>query len=152
MNPSTLTRLRHQLDCLSDVLGSAAPDSLHDRPVSGKWSAHENLAHLVRVQDVMLSRVARILSEDSPRLDRYDAQSDPDWPRCAALSTDHVLEQLLTTRKRLIATIEKLSPGEMGRMGVHSRMGPMPLATWLEFFLVHEAHHLYLTFLRIRGA
>ena len=152
MESSILTRLIHQLDCLPEVLGSATPDSLHRHPAPGKWSAHENLAHLVRVQEVMLSRLERMLGEDSPRLDRYDAQSDPDWPQCAALTTHQVLEQLHTTRKRLIATVEKLSAGETERMGVHSRMGSMALATWLEFFLVHEAHHLYLTFLRSRGA
>lgn len=152
MNSSTLTRLGKQLDCLPEVLGSATPDAMHTRPVSGKWSAHENLAHLVRVQEVMLSRIELILGENSPRLDRYDAQSDPDWPPRAALSTDQVLEQLLASRARLIAKAERLSPQELGRIGVHSRMGAMPLATWLEFFLVHEAHHLYLVFLRSRGA
>lgn len=152
MNPSTLTRLGKQLDCLPEVLGSATADAMHNHPASGKWSAHENLAHLVRVQEVMLSRMERILGEDSPRLDRYDAQSDPDWPSRAALSTDQVLDQLLATRARLIAKVEKLSPEEWGRIGVHGRMGAMPLATWLEFFLVHEAHHLYMIFLRSRGA
>ena len=152
MTPSIVARIKNQLDCLPEVLGSASRDSLHSRPVPGKWSAHENLAHLLRVQEVMFSRMERILVEDSPRLDRYDAQSDPDWPRYAALPTDQVLEQLVTTRKRLVATLEKLSPEALARIGVHSRMGAMPLVTWLEFFLVHEAHHLYATFLRIRGA
>jgi uncharacterized damage-inducible protein DinB len=152
MNASILTRLSKQLDCLPEVLGSASPDAVHNRPASGKWSAHENLAHLVRVQEIMLSRMERILGEDSPRLDRYDAQSDPDWPSRAALSTDRVLDQLLATRARLIAKVEQLSPEEWGRIGVHGRMGAMPLGTWLEFFLVHEAHHLYMVFLRSRGA
>ena len=152
MNRSTLTRLGTQLDCLPDVLSSASPDAMHNRPASGKWSAHENLAHLVRVQEIMLSRMERILGEDSPLLDRYDAQSDPDWPLRAALPTDQILEQLLATRAGLITKVEKLSDKEWRRLGVHSRMGAMPLATWLEFFLVHEAHHLYMIFLRSRGA
>jgi hypothetical protein len=28
----------------------------------------------------------------------------------------------------------------------------MPLALWIEFFLVHEAHHLYTILRRVRGA
>jgi len=51
-----------------------------------------------------------------------------------------------------VATVQELTPEQMGRQGVHSRMGAMPLSAWLEFFLVHEGHHLYLTFLRARGA
>jgi hypothetical protein len=26
---------------------------------------------------------------------------------------------------------------------VHPLLGPMPIPLWLEFFLLHEGHHLY---------
>jgi uncharacterized damage-inducible protein DinB len=152
MNPSTLSRLMNQLDGLPEVLGSAPPQALRRHPASGKWSAHENLAHLVRHHEIMLERVRRILAEDAPRLDPYRAEDDPEWPRYAALSTAEALNQLRTNRRRLIAAVEKLTPEEMSRTGVHTRMGPMALSTWLEFFLLHEAHHLYVALLRARGA
>lgn len=152
MNPSTLSRLANQLECLPEVLGSATPEALRRRPASGKWSAHENLAHLLRHHEITLQRVKCILSEDAPRLDRYSAEEDPDWSRYVALSTDEVLEQLRMNRIRLIAAVEKLTPEQLTRVGVHTRMGPLQLSTWLEFFLVHEGHHLYMIFLRTRGA
>jgi len=152
MSSSTLSRLKTQLDSLPEVLGSASPDALCERPASGKWSAAENLAHLDRHQEIMLERIRKILSEDAPRLDRYNADEDTDWPRYAALTPSQVLEQLRTNRQQLIATVEKLSPEQMARVGLHTRMGPMPLSTWLEFFLVHEGHHLYMAFLRVHGA
>jgi uncharacterized damage-inducible protein DinB len=152
MKPSTLSRLKTQLDSLPDVLGAATPEELSRRPSSGKWSARENLAHLARHHEIMLARVRRILSEDAPRLDRYDAASDSEWPRYAAMSTGEMLEQLRMSRTQLIAIVETLTPEQMARVGVHTRMGPMPLSTWLEFFILHEGHHLYAVFQRARGA
>ena len=152
MNLSTLSRLKTQLDCLPEALGSASVEVLLRRSLPGKWSAHENLAHLVRHHEVMLQRIQRILSEDPPKLDRYSAEEDPDWPACAALSPGIAIERLRVSRERLIATIERLTPDQMARTGIHSRMGPLSLSAWLEFFLLHEAHHLYLVFLRVRGA
>lgn len=151
MNSSTTSRLKTQLDCLSDVLGSAPPQALSQRTASGKWSALENLAHLIRHHEIMLERIRRILDEDAPALDRYNAEEDPDWPRCAALPLAEILEQLQANRQRLIAIVDRLTPEQMSRTGIHARMGPMPLSTWLEFFLLHEGHHLYTTLLRARG-
>jgi uncharacterized damage-inducible protein DinB len=152
MNPSTLSRLANQLECLSEVLGSASPEALRRRPSSGKWSVHENLAHLLRHHEITLERMRRILSENEPRFDRYSAEEDSEWPRYAALSTDEVREQLRANRSQLIASIEKLTPEQLARVGIHTRLGALPLSTWLEFFLLHEGHHLYAVFLRARGA
>jgi uncharacterized damage-inducible protein DinB len=152
LNPHTLSRLLNQLDSLPEVLGAATPEDLCRRPASGKWSAHENLAHLLCHHEIMLERIRRIVSEDAPRMERYSAEDDAEWPYYAALPTNVVLEQLRSQRQRIIAIVQELSPDQMGRVGVHSRMGSMPLSTWLEFFLTHEGHHLYLAFLRARGA
>lgn len=152
MNLSTLSRLKMQLDCLPELLGSTSAEALRRRPISEKWSAHENLAHLLRHHEVMLQRIQRMLSEDGPQLDRYSAEEDPDWPACAALSPSIVIEKLRVSRERLITTIERLTPEQMARTGIHSRMGLLPLSAWLEFFILHEAHHLYLVFLLVHGA
>ncbi len=29
------------------------------------------------------------------------------------------------------------------RTGVHPTLGELPIPLWIEFFLLHEAHHLY---------
>jgi hypothetical protein len=152
MNPYTLSRLVNQLDCLPDVLGSATPEALRQRPASGKWSAQENLAHLLRHHEITMQRVQRILFENAPRLEPYNADEDSDWPSYAAVDTSDLIERLRVTRNRLTALLQELTPEQMSRIGVHSRMGEMALSSWLEFFLVHEGRHLYLTFLRARGA
>ncbi len=151
LSRSASIRLETQLDALSLVLDRASPDAITRRPASGKWSAHENLAHLGRHHEVFIERVQRILAEDRPRLARYRAEEDPEWPKWAALPTDEVLRRLQALRGDLIEIVKDLSPVQLNRIGVHPAFGEMTIPEWIEFFLLHEAHHLYVIMTRIRG-
>jgi uncharacterized damage-inducible protein DinB len=149
---ASLPRLATQLDALPLLLGDASPEALRRRTASGKWSAHENLAHVARVHELFLGRVRRILSEDGPALPQYRAEDDADWPAWAALSTDEVRRRLAMLRSELVGVVGRFTPVELARTGIHARFGPMPLTLWIEFFLLHEAHHLYTILKRVRGA
>jgi len=150
LSPSTAARLATQLECLPALLGPKRA-ALRERTPAGKWSVHENLAHLARHHAVVLERVRRVLAEDRPSFDRYAAEQDPDWPAWAALSTDEVLGRLVSLRRELTARVTALSDRELERTAVHRTLGEMPLELWIEFFLLHEAHHLYVILKRARG-
>jgi hypothetical protein len=45
-----------------------------------------------------------------------------------------------------------MSPAESGRTGLHPTFGEMDVAGWLDFFLLHEAHHLYTALVRVGEA
>ena len=53
-------------------------------------------------------------------------------------------------RTKLMARLRSLSEEDFERTGVHPKFGEMSLALWLEFFLVHEAHHLYVVLQLVR--
>jgi uncharacterized damage-inducible protein DinB len=144
-------RLATQLESLKLVLGDATLAALKMRPKSGKWSAHENLAHLVQHHRATMARIRRILAEERPELPSYSAEKDPDWPALAAESTEEVLRQLLAARREMIALTTSLSTDQLARIGIHPAFGPMTLAQWLDFFLIHEAHHLYVIMNRACG-
>jgi len=148
---SLAVRLATQLDSLNLVLGNATPAALKTRPNSGKWSAHENLAHLVQHHHATMGRIRRILAEDRPQLPSYSAEKDPDWPALSAESTEEVRRKLLAARHEMLALTNGLSPEQSSRIGIHPALGPMTLAQWLDFFLIHEAHHLYAAMTRARG-
>ena len=145
-------RLETQLEALDVVLTRATPELLDSRPPSGEWSARENLAHLARHSTVFLERLDRILREDTPRLGRYRAEDDPEWPQWTDLSVDEILRRLKDARHRLITWVSGLSLDDLGRTAVHPSFGVMTIPQWLEFFLLHEAHHLYTVMLRIAEA
>ncbi len=149
---ASLRRLETQLQALPIVLGGATPDEIARRPPSGKWSARENLAHLVRHHEVFLERLDRILREDAPRIEAYRAENDPEWPRWSGQPTASILRRLRALRARVVKRVRPLSAAQVARVGVHSNLGPMSLARWVEFFLVHEAHHLYVIMGRLGEA
>jgi uncharacterized damage-inducible protein DinB len=146
------TRLATQLVALDLILRGATEDAMNRRPKQGKWSAHENLAHLARYQEIFLQRLERMLREDAPQLSRYRAEEDPEWPRCVGVPTEEILSRMIERRRELIERVNSLAPGDLTRTGVHSKMGELTIPEWLEFFLTHEAHHLYTIFLRVHGA
>ncbi len=147
---ATILRLREQLDCLETLLDGTAPGALDRRPAPDKWSARENLAHLARYHEMFLERIQRILTEERPSLPRYRAEDDSEWPTWAGMPTAAVLAKMRALRFEFIERVEKLADHELSRTAVHSRFGEMNLIQWLEFFLLHEAHHLYIVMQRVR--
>ncbi|MCU1334195.1 MAG: DinB family protein [Candidatus Angelobacter sp.] len=125
------------------TLKGVAIDTLSTRVIPGKWSAHEQLAHLARYHQVFLQRIDRILSENTPEFPRYRAEDDPEWPTWTSLPTSQLLVRISSMRAKMMARLRSLSEEQFERTGAHSRFGAMSLSLWLEFFLVHEAHHLY---------
>jgi hypothetical protein len=51
---------------------------------------------------------------------------------------------------QLVDSVEHLSPAELSRSGVHPQFGALTLVQWLEFFLLHEPHHLLAVMQRVR--
>lgn len=151
LSPSSAARLATQLDCLPALLGGHAAEALLRRTRSGKWSVHENLAHMARHHAVVLDRVRKVLTEDRPTLPRYAAEDDPEWPAWAALSTHEILTRLRTLRTELTVLVAGIPDEALARTAIHPSLGEMALPLWIEFFLLHEAHHLYLVMKRARG-
>ena len=141
---SRLQRCETQLqDFLAVVLHGVSMETLDAKVVPGKWSAHEQLAHLARYHQIFLQRIDRILAEEAPEFSRYRAEDDPAWPAWTSLPAPQLLVRISSMRAKLMARLRSLSEKDFERTGVHSKFGAMSLSLWLEFFLVHEAHHLY---------
>jgi uncharacterized damage-inducible protein DinB len=142
-NSSRLQRCETQLqDFLAEALRGVSPESLSRRVIPEKWSAHENLAHLARYHEIFLNRIEKILREPAPLLRGYRAEEDPEWPKWVSMPSQQMLASLSSLRTKLMARLRSLSEEDFSRTGIHSRFGEMTLALWLEFFLVHEGHHL----------
>jgi len=138
MLPEALTqRIATQLDCLPLVV----------RDVS-----LENLAHLARYQHVFLDqRIRRILLEEQPVFSRYRAEEDPEWPRWREMTVAETLTDLRTCRESLLERAVSSSDQALARVGLHPAFGALTVPEWLEFFLIHEAHHLYVAMTRARA-
>ena len=153
LDASVSSRLTHQLSAFRAAwLADADPRDLAWRPPTGQWSALLNLAHVGRHHEVMRARLDRMSVEENPTFPRYTERDDPGWSEWEALGPDAVLARLQERREALAAWAAGLSDEQLRRTGVHQRFGPMDVPRWLEFFLVHEAHHLYVVLQRLADA
>jgi hypothetical protein len=150
MSPSILYRLRYQhlsLDALTE--GISAP-RLKERLQEGKWSPFEQMAHLLSYQEHFSGRIDRILKENDPAFERYIAENDPRFGSCLELALPILRENLVQGREAMTRKCEELPEDAIGRTALHPRFGSLRLSEWLEFFLLHEAHHLYALFMLVR--
>jgi DinB family protein len=152
LTPTLRERLRSQLEAIVTILAGASPQAPDRRSPTGQWSAHENLAHLARHHEVMLERLRLILNEERPNLPRYRAETDPEWESWRALPLDQILGLLRAQRAEILQLVDTMDDDDLARIGVHPTFGPLSVPEWLEFFLLHEGHHLYMAMLRVRGA
>ena len=147
---AVLPRLRTQLAALPALLESVARDRFDVRP-GGAWSVTDTVAHLARYHEISIERIRAILTEEAPAFGPYRAEQDPEWPAWQAQSFEDLMLRLRASRAALIEIVEQLTPEQWARTGRHHVFGTLSLRAWLEFFLAHEGHHLYILMKRARG-
>ena len=140
---ATAARLAQQHEVLYTLLETRGEQDVARRPEPGKWSILENIAHLAAYQQVFTHRVRRILAEDNPAIPAYVGDNDPHFLEAREQPVADVLADLSADRLYLCDWITSLDAGQLSRRATHPRYGPRSLLSWTEFFLLHEAHHLY---------
>src|ERR1700738_1347875 len=135
------TRLEYQHKALLETIEGLSDEQVRRHIVPGKWSVFENIVHLATYQHTFVRRIKQILKDDKPEFGRYTAESDPLFHDNCARSTREIMQDLITGRRELISTVTGLKDAEIQRVGVHQAFGAMNIAQWLNFFLLHEAHH-----------
>jgi hypothetical protein len=146
LSSSIAARLQYQHQTIREII-SDLPDSDLRREINpGKWSAHANIAHLAAYQPVFIGRLERINHEPSLTFGRYVAEEDPLFPGYLDRPSSALLDQIDTDRSRILAIFNSGGETFLTRTASHPRFGLLTVTDWTEFFLLHEAHHLYTLF------
>jgi hypothetical protein len=143
---SASTRLQYQHQSLLDIIEGLSDVQIRMQVISGKWSIFENIVHLQTYQHMFIKRVSMMLTEDNPLFSPYTAESDPLFHDNCGLTTRVVMQDLFDIRKELSSAILSFKETDIEREARHSTYGKMNLLLWLNFFLLHEAHHLFTIF------
>lgn len=146
LSASSSSRLAYQHLTISELVTGIPEAKLHLNPAPGKWSIHDNIAHLARYNVVFQERIRMMIQEDAPVFSRYVAEADEEFPSWQKKSTTALIDSIGVERKRISAMATSLSPDQLSRIGVHPRFGKLSVVDWMEFFLLHEAHHIFTTF------
>jgi hypothetical protein len=145
--PSHLsTRLQYQHKSLVDLIDGLSEEQIRRQAITGKWSIFENIVHLQTYQHTFIIRVREMLEKDNPTFTRYTAEADPEFLENCSKSTREVMHDMITVRKQMATEINNFDGSDLSKTGVHPAFGKMNLLQWLNFFLLHEANHLFTIF------
>jgi hypothetical protein len=128
-------------DLRTAVAGMTAEQVLA-RPVAGKWSTLEVVAHLAGTDIYYTDRIERIIALERPLLIGVDERLYPDRLPYQALDLAEELG-LFTALRRHGARVLRLQPPEAWlRVGVHSETGVLTLRQQVLQAVGHVRHHL----------
>ncbi|MDZ4794827.1 MAG: DinB family protein [Bacteroidota bacterium] len=143
---SISTRLHYQHKSLLDIIEGQSDEQIRRQLVPGKWSIFENIVHVQTYQHTFVSRVNLILTTHNPIFPRYTAEADPMFLDNCSKSTWEIIQDMMTTRKDMSGVMQSFNVADLNKTGEHPVYGCMTLVQWINFFLLHEAHHLFTIF------
>jgi hypothetical protein len=146
LSASTRARLQYQHETIYTLIAGFTEEQIRLRNIPDKWSVFENIAHLAAYQPVFINRIDRIKREQDPAFDRYAAQEDPLFPAYLDKPLEELIRIMIMDRSTINRKLAGLEDAILLRTGLHPKFGLLTLEQWIEFFLLHEAHHLFTMF------
>jgi hypothetical protein len=146
LSSSITSRLQFQHRTIEELIKEYNEDSLRIHTIPGKWSAFENIVHLVTYQFIFQERIEKIIAGNNPAFPRYVAENDPVFYEWLQHSLPQLLQSLHSVRKQINQQLIELTTDQLAYIGQHPLYGALSLVQWAEFFLLHEAHHLFTLF------
>jgi uncharacterized damage-inducible protein DinB len=143
---ATRIRLETQYPIIGELVNKLSTTQCHQEVFPGKWTIHQQLAHLVRYQEIFFERVQLIMSTFNAVIPAYNAEEDEGFAVAASKPASELLAELVEMRDRINKFYFNLNSGELIRKGRHANLGNFSIALWAEFFLLHEAHHIFQIF------
>lgn len=132
----------HGPKLLRDAVAGMTPEQLRARPVAGKWSTLEVVAHIADFEPVYADRMKRIIAENEPTM----FGGDPDLFAARLAYHERDLETELAmveaVRRHAATILRTLRAEDFQRVGRHSTDGPLSLETILGRIARHIPHHL----------
>lgn len=127
---------------LERVLADTPADVLARPEARGKWSMGEVLAHLADSDLVWGWRLRLILAQDRPALTGYDQDA---WARrlgYAEIPPADSVAMFGVLRRANLRLVERASPADLQRIGLHVERGEESLAHQLRLYAGHDLLHL----------
>lgn len=123
---------------LREAVAGMSAEELRARPIAGKMSSLEVLAHIVDSDQFMCDRVKRTIATDKPLLMGIESADYPGPLSYHERDPELDLRLLEVQREQLAADLDRLTPEAWERVAVHSEAG---MQTLHEIFR-HAVEHL----------
>jgi hypothetical protein len=158
----SLENAREYVSAVLGLLGDRDPfDVLRDTPAAlerivqewpagrlrapeapGKWAVRDVLQHLADSELVWGFRVRCVLAQDRAPLTGYDQDLWADRLRYAESDPRQAVGDFSGLRRANLRLLERASPADLQRVGVHAERGEEPLAHMIRLYAGHDILHL----------
>jgi hypothetical protein len=117
-------------------------DQLLARPVAGKWSTLEVVAHISDFEPILADRIKRTLALELPSLLAADENCFVNSLAYQERDLEEELRLIELTRSQLARILAHQPESVLERQGIHSIKGPKTVAELLKMVNGHIAGHL----------
>jgi hypothetical protein len=129
-------------DLLRKSVRGLSRDQLAARPIAGKWSTQEVVAHIADFEPILAERMMRVISHERPLLTVADENLFAATLHYEGRNVEEELSIIDLTRKKMGRILRALPPEVANRMGVHSFKGLVSLEAILTSAVQHIPHHI----------
>ena len=145
-NQMTITELADSYLAGAAQLRAAVAGMSHEqliaRPIPGKWSTLEVVAHIADFEPIMADRIKRVISLDNPTLLAADENLFAEHLFYLERNIDEELAVVDAIRTSTARTLRQLSADSLSRIGTHSEAGELTLDRLIQRATNHITHHL----------
>jgi hypothetical protein len=141
-NSGLIAAYEGNIEDLRAAVAGMTPEQVLSRPIPGKWSTLEVVAHVADTEIYYTDRIERTIALERPPLTGVDERAYPQRLNYQAFDLAEQLD-LFTALRRHCARILRLQPSEAWlRVGVHSETGIVTLRQQVVQAVRHVRHHL----------
>ena len=119
-----------------------SPDRLRQPEAPGKWSAAQVMQHLADAELIWAWRARLAVAHDRPAITPYDQDLWATRLHYDRVAFDEALEQFAFMRALNLRFVDRLSPEERRRPGLHAERGEEPVDRMMHLGAGHDLMHL----------
>lgn len=119
-----------------------SPEKLAARPIPGRWSTLEVVAHLADFEIIGVDRLTAVIAEDSPTLPGRCEQRYAVRLCYMERDLEEQLRIIELCRSHTTRILRRLTAADWSRSGIHTEAGPLTLTQLLERVVRHVEHHV----------
>ena len=127
---------------LRKAVGGMSGEQLKAKPIAGRWSTLEVVAHIADFEPILAERMKRIISHERPLLMVADENLFANELHYDDRDMQEELGIVETTRKQMARVLRKLPAETWAKAGVHSQKGLISLEAVLTAAVNHIPHHV----------
>jgi hypothetical protein len=134
--------LRETPGAVARAVASLTPEKLRTPEMPGKWSVAQVLRHLADTDVVWGWRMRMILAQDRPPITGFDQDAWAERLDYANADPNESLEVFAILRRDNLRLIERATPDDLRRVGVHAERGEESAGYLVRLYAGHDLMHL----------